>query len=174
MAWSDLQAKDIPEDYFRNYYQWLHDGGAGHVAAFMHARDLSAFDPGERPEKTEGMQTMVAGAKSPEYEDFLTIMGRMGWPDAVMIGELIDEANSEMTKAEEITNLGSDFGYWLKDRKNRSKLPYRMEEVGYVKVLNPKSQTGFWKKDRGVVTVYAKVELSDAERVEAAWRKLAE
>ena len=140
----------------------------------MHARDLSQFDPGERPEKTASLQDMVTAARSPEFEEFVTVLNQMGWPDAVMLGELIDQANSNLGKADEMTAADSDFGFWLKDRKNRSRIPYRMEEQGYVKVLNPQAQTGLWKKDRSVVTVYARADLSDVERVEAVKRKLAE
>lgn len=174
VAWSELEASCWSEGYFRSYFSWLYDeGGAEHVAAWLHAQDLSYFDPGMPPEKTVSMRAMVHASQSQEYDEFLSIFTQLSWPPAVVMGDLVAQANTAMTAAEEAMGGEADFALWLKDRRNRKLIPHRMEEQGYVKVLNPNASEGKWIVKATAVTIYARTTLTPDERVSAAREKLA-
>jgi hypothetical protein len=60
-----------------------------------------------------------------------------------------------------------DFAEWLRDRKNNRILPHRLEKCGYVAVRNDTEGSGRWKIGGKRQTVYARFELSNAERYNA-------
>ena len=62
------------------------------------------------------------------------------------------------------------FADWLRDRKNRRKIPHRFEEAGYVPVRNPDATDGLWKVTGKRQAVYAKRDLSLRDQIEAAAR----
>jgi len=58
---------------------------------------------------------------------------------------------------------------WLRDRKNSRQVPHRLETAGYVKVHNRGDNSdGRWTVDGKRQVVYARKELSPAERLRAA------
>jgi hypothetical protein len=58
---------------------------------------------------------------------------------------------------------------WLCDRKNRRKIPYRFAAVGYTPVRNEDADSdGLWKLYGKRQVIYAKTELTWAERLAAA------
>ena len=65
--------------------------------------------------------------------------------------------------------LASSFSVcqWLDDHKNRRAIPHRMEECGYVKVLNPDADDGLWKQGNRRQTIYGRTDLSPKERLNA-------
>lgn len=173
IAWSELKQEDIPPGYFKDYYAWLYGGGGQEaVAGLLLAHDLSGFDPGEKPRQTAHMRNMVDASQSSEFDEFWTVLEQLEWPAAVTIQDLVVQANRGLTRVEEMTSGESDFAYWLKDRRNKRQLPYRMEEAGYVKVLNPKATTGKWKSRGAAITIYVKTALSEEGKVAAAEAKL--
>jgi hypothetical protein len=64
----------------------------------------------------------------------------------------------------------ADFGMWLRDRKNRKQIAYRMERNGYVAVRNEVAKDGLWRIHDKRQVIYAKVSLSIRERYLAAQR----
>jgi DNA polymerase len=63
-------------------------------------------------------------------------------------------------------------GGWLYEPKARRTIPHRMERCGYLRVDNPNSKQGLWLlKDRRVI-VYARKDLSAAERLRAARERI--
>ncbi|HET9245880.1 MAG TPA: hypothetical protein VFO15_08765 [Xanthobacteraceae bacterium] len=62
----------------------------------------------------------------------------------------------------------SDFQLWLQDRKNRRAIPYRLESVGYVQVSNNAAKDGLWKINGRRQVIYARNDLSAADRLKAA------
>ena len=66
-----------------------------------------------------------------------------------------------------------EFEDWIRDRKNRRAIPYRLEACGYVPVRNPHSKQGLWRVNGVRQAIYTKASLPPAERLKAA-KKLAE
>lgn len=76
----------------------------------------------------------------------------MGNPDATTLIRIQNEAGE------------SSFGVWLKQRKNRRALPYRLEQCGYCPVRNDAAKDRLWKINDARQAVYAKTALSIGER----------
>ena len=82
--------------------------------------------------------------------------------------------NPDITTLIRITNEATgDFETWIKDRKNRRAIPYRMERCGYVPVRNEAAKDGLWKLNKARQVVYAKASLSVRDQLRAA-RRLAD
>jgi hypothetical protein len=109
---------------WRNLWGWYENGGYGHVAAYLNEFDLSGFDPKEPPKKTDAFWSIVSASRAPEDAELADILDRIGNPPAITIARLQAEA------------VGTDFGQWLTERKNRRIIPHRLENCGYVPVRN--------------------------------------
>jgi hypothetical protein len=83
----------------------------------------------------------------------------MNYPPAVTIDMIA------LAAAMGLSNM--DFATWLRDRKNNRILPHRLEKCGYVAVRNDTEISGRWKINGKRQTVYARFELSNAERYQA-------
>jgi hypothetical protein len=83
----------------------------------------------------------------------------MNYPPAVTIDMIAVAAGTR------VQNI--DFAEWLRDRKNNRILPHRLEKCGYVAVRNDTESSGRWKIHGKRQTVYARFELSNAERYQA-------
>lgn len=57
VVWSD--AGPLPPHEAERLWAWYYDGGMAHVAAWLDARDVSAFNPGAAPPVTEAKLAMV-------------------------------------------------------------------------------------------------------------------
>jgi len=66
----------------------------------------------------------------------------------------------------------SDFGVWLRDRKNRRAIPHRLEDAQYVQFRNAGAKDGLWKIRGKRQVIYVRNDLSPADRLRAA-RELA-
>lgn len=60
VTWESEDARDA---YFKKLWDWLLNGGFAHVAAFLHAYDLTRFDPNAPPPKTETFYKIVDNSK---------------------------------------------------------------------------------------------------------------
>jgi hypothetical protein len=70
-------------------------------------------------------------------------------------------------------SVDDDFADWLRDRKNRRTILYRLEACGYVPIRNPDAvEDKLWRVNGRRVAVYARATLSFSSQVTAA-RKLA-
>lgn len=168
MAWSELKQKDFPDSYWNELWDWYDSGGDGHVAAYLMQLDLSDFDAKAPPPKTATWLAIVDANKAPEDAELADILDALGKaageiivrPKAVTLEQLKRKAAGEILA-------------WLCDRKNRRAIPHRLEECGYVLVRNPADKSdGHWKLGGKRQAVYAKAELTAAERIAAA-RELA-
>ena len=78
VAWSNAdQGATSPPTYWDTLCGWYRDGGSGHVAAYLAASDLAAFDPKAPPPQTDAFQPIVAlgrPTESDEMTDALTVM----------------------------------------------------------------------------------------------------
>ena len=65
VAWSALKEADLSPGYFNNLWDWYAEGGLDHVAAFLRAYDLAAFDPKATPPKTSAFWEIVGANRAP-------------------------------------------------------------------------------------------------------------
>jgi hypothetical protein len=144
-------------DYWTNLYRWYESGGYEHVAAYLAALDLSGFDAKAPPPKTEAFWAIVDANQAPEDSELADIIDRLGNPDAVTLLRVADLADAE-------------FGMWLRDRKNRKQLAYRMERNGYVAVRNDAAKDGLWRLNDRRQVIYARSALPVRDRYLAAQR----
>ena len=77
-------------------------------------------------------------------------------PDALTLDMIVEKAG-----------FASQFGDWLRERKNRRMIPHRFEQCGYVPVRNDGREDGLYVVNGKRQAVYAKIELSVRERFEA-------
>jgi hypothetical protein len=155
VAWSNLTKEDFEGNYWNKLYRWYENGGIGHVAAYLANLDLSGFDPKAPPKKTEAWWAIVNANHAPEDSELADILDRLDNPDAVTLLRIADKADA-------------DFGMWLRDRKNRRIVGYRLETCGYVAVRNEDAKDGLWKIGDRRQAIFAKTSLSVRERYQAA------
>jgi hypothetical protein len=155
VAWSDLTKEDFPFGYWNDLYAWLAGEGAANVATYLSRVDLSGFDPKSPPRRTEAWQRIVDSGRAPEDADLADIIEILGEPNALTLAQLSDIATS-------------DFRRWLDDRRNRRVIPHRLQTAGYVPVRNDVAKDGMWKIRGRRQVVYARHQLSLADRLAAA------
>jgi hypothetical protein len=155
VAWSDANKVDFTADYWNNLYGWFDSGGDGHVAAFLAARDLSAFDPKAPPARTNAFLEIVDAGRAAEDSEFADVLDRLDWPDAVTLSQVMANTTDE------------SFREYLKDKKNRKAIPHRMASVGYTSVRNRDASDGLWKLNGKRQAVYARTDLTERDRFQA-------
>jgi len=163
VAWSDRTKEDPKFDavYWNKLWMWYANGGLRHVTAFLKSRNLSNFDPKAPPKKTEAFWAIVNASRAPEESELADAIDNLGQPDALTVGKVI---NSTLNAHGEL----SEFGLWLRDRKNRRIIPHRLEQCGYVPVRNPTATDGLWKIEGRRQAVYAKATLAIRDQILAA------
>jgi hypothetical protein len=170
VAWTDATKEDFTSDYWAKLWGWYEDGGYGHVAAYLAKLDLSDFDPKAPPPKTAAFWDIVDANRAPEDAELADVLDQLGNPAVTTLAAVQGMATG-------------DFCLWIRDRRVRRQLPHRFERCGYVPVRNDVAKDGLWlvttvqKSNDGyggdtVTTarqvIYAKAELSIAERLRAA------
>jgi hypothetical protein len=155
---SDRTKEDFPPSHFDRLYAWFAKGGNEAIAHYLANLDLAGFSAKAPPPKTTGWQRMVAAGLAPESGDLADAIEALGNPPALTLAML-------RTKP-----LGSDLLAALDDPKRRRNLPKRLAESGYVPVNNPdvSDRQGRWRVPSGKVSIYARRELSEAERLNGA------
>lgn len=156
VAWTEATKDDFASDYWSNLYRWYADGGNDDVAAYLRNYDLSNFDPKAPPPKTAAFWALVDAERTPEDAEVADALDRLGDPEVVTMDDLVGR------------EMGSEFGQWLRDRKNARQVPHRMEAAGYVPVRNDGAKDGLWKIDGRRQVIYARRELSPRDRIAAA------
>lgn len=155
VAWSVRQQSDFSDRYFRDIYGWYESGGYAHVAAYLRELDLSNFDPKAPPPKTAAFLDIVDANRAPEDAELANVIDALKKPKALTAGRLQAYADD-------------DFREWLRDRRNRRTIPYRLETAGYVTVRNTTAKDGLWTVDGKRQVVYALKELPLRDQLEAA------
>ena len=143
----DTQATRIEADftiaYWQSFWRWYHDGGFGHVAAWLTRRDISAFNAKAPPPKTEAFWAIVTTGRAPEDSELADALDKLENPAVVTLDEVKRHA-------------GTSFVMWLHERKNRRLIPHRFEACGYTPVRNPASQQGLWQINGTRQVVYGR------------------
>jgi len=80
-----------PVEYFNGLYRWYDAGGTAAVAAYLHARDISKFNPKAAPPMTKAKRAMIDLAR-PEHERWLEEQfadgGKFAGFSVVTVGEI--------------------------------------------------------------------------------------
>lgn len=120
--------------YFNELFAWFEGGGINHCAAWLSARDLSAFDPKAQVARTAGWGAVAASWGEPE-DAVAWVLDRLGSPDAVLGQELVDP---QFDHHEEVAGM----------LKSPRKIAHRMTKAGYVQVPPPPGETRWaFRKD---------------------------
>ena len=166
VAWSELTKEDFDAAYWTKIWNWYRQGGLARVAGYLNEFDLEDFDAKAPPPKTSAFWAIVdAGIASEdaEFADAIDALARERQkedginqpPDAVTLDDIISVA-------------GEGFREWLRERKNRRTILYRMEACGYVPVRKKGREDGRWKIAGRRVTIYTKSSLTEQQRYAAA------
>ena len=108
------------------------------------------------PPKTEAFWEIVDANRAPEDAELADVLDALGNPDAITIEELAERADES-------------FRDWLLDRKNKRRLPHRLEGAGYVRVRNAADRNnGLWSIGGKRRAIYARQELAVRDRLHAA------
>jgi hypothetical protein len=155
VAWSPLTRDDFPDGYWDGIWGWYHNGGIGHVSAHLAELDLIGFNPKAPPPKTAAWWDIVDASRAPEDGELADVIDALGNPDALTLVHLMAKATGDTQE-------------WLLDRKNRRKIPYRLEQCDYTPVRNDSAKDGLWIINGRRQAVYANTRLSIADRHRAA------
>jgi hypothetical protein len=121
--------------------------------------DLAGFNAKAPPRTTAAFHAIVDASRAPEDAELADTLDEIAKArqgvTAVTIPMLVAAATG-------------DFLPWLVDRKNRRVIPYRLESAGYVQVRNDAAQDGLWKINGKRQVIYARNDLSAADRLKAA------
>ena len=159
VAWSDAKQADFLAGYWNDLWRWYEDGGFAHVAAYLREFDLSGFDSKAPPPKTEAFWAIVDANRGAEDAELADILNSLKRPPAFALDELSDAAR---------TASMFDIADWLRDRKNRRVIPFRLEKCGYVPVRNPAAKDALFKVNGRRKAIYAQVDLPLMDRLAAA------
>ena len=85
VAWSTLEKTDFSENYWREFYAWLDNGGKEIVAHYLGTLDLSGFDPKAPPPKTRGWSQIVRSSCSPDDSDMRDALERLNNPPPLLL-----------------------------------------------------------------------------------------
>jgi hypothetical protein len=158
VAWSTSKKENFEPAYWTKLWGFLDNGGDRHVAAYLAQHDLSRFEPKTPPPLTDAFWDIVNAHRPAESAEMADTLEVLGSPDAVTL-EMIVTCYATSTS----------FADWLKDRKNRAKIPHRFEECGYTPVHNPDAPAdGYWRINGKRQTVYSPSKYSPRERFNAA------
>lgn len=126
-------------DYFTALWEWFAAGGDCHVAAFLHARDLSKFSPSNGQRKTAAHRSVVSSGFAGDHW-LLDALDVLGEPPLL-------RSDSVMAC---VVRAG------LLEREHLNKLQPSMIRQGYYVVRNPLRKDGRWKFPDKLSGVYAK------------------
>lgn len=119
-------------EYFSDLWDWFLAGGASHVAAYLHERDISRFSASNGQRKTEAHHSVVQIGRE-RHAWLYDILEELGHAEFVSFPSIREHAKCN---GEDIVNVGAFNG--------RAKAA--LEDAGYVKYRNTKSRDGRWYK----------------------------
>jgi hypothetical protein len=156
--WSECKREDFEPGYWDKLWNWYeNEGGFEHVAAYLATLDISDFNPKAPPPKTPAFWAIVDANRSSEESELADVIDLMGNPKAFTLANLYEK-----------TVLNASLAEWLKDRKNRPKIPHQLDRCGYEPFRNPDVKDGEWKIGDTRHVIYVRQELTVRERMDAA------
>jgi len=133
-----LRKEDVRREYFSDLWEWFFEGGASHIAAYLHERDISKFNASNGQRKTDAHKTVVAsGMAGDQWLD--DILDDLALPQAVRSDWILTKAVANGEKEGDI----------------KRKLSNSMTRSGY-NLHRSERKDGRWKIGSKIVTVYVK------------------
>ena len=165
IGWSELPESDQPPDFWTDFHvNYLHVNGYADIAAWLHARDVSHFEPGAPPPMNDAKRRAINAGK---------------YPDDLQMQDVVELLDGKATTIPMVATLADRLKYlglrdMLLNPKQNKVAVARLAKVGYTSVDNPDAPSkGNWKvKGVGRMMIYAPRTLYLGTRVELA-RKLA-
>jgi hypothetical protein len=156
VAFSERHTEEFGKEFWNDFWGWYTIGdGTRHVVALLQQYDLSNFDPKAPPFKTPAFRHMIETERGEMHGELADAIDAIGNPQALTINQLIEKAP------------GLE---WLRDLKTRRLVRKRLEDSGYVVVVNTdaKRSDGMWLINRKRQTIYARSNLGLRQRQAAA------
>ena len=135
-----LQEETARRQYFSDLWDWYLEGGASHIAAFLHERDISGFSASNGQRKTDAHQTVVAGGMTGDHW-LVDIIESMGTPEFLREDWIITKAVANGEKADRL----------------QGKLLNAIGRMDYQLHRNPDFRHGKWQINGKLVMVFSKV-----------------
>jgi len=127
-------------EYFSDLWDWFLSGGSTHIAAYLHARDISNFSASNGQRKTDAHKTVVSG----------------GMTGDAWLEDIIEELGSP-TFIREDTIVTMAIAAGERDDKIKPKLLNALNRMGYTLYRNQKVKSGRWEFESKRFIIYAKV-----------------
>jgi hypothetical protein len=159
VAWSDERKENFHPGYWTSIYRWYEEEGFRNVAAYLRQFDLGGFYAKAPPRTTVAFHAIVDANRSPEDAELADTLDEIAKGASGVTAVTIPMLKAAAT---------GDFQSWITDRKNRRQIPHRLETAGYVQVRNDAAQDGLWKICGKRQVIYARNDLSAADRLRAA------
>jgi hypothetical protein len=140
LAEMDLEKPEDRKEYFSDLWAWFVAGGASHVAALLHARDISKFSASNGQRKTEAHAAVVASSMDTDTW-LLDILDDLGNPPGVRQDVIVNKAEANGEKRESIER----------------KVKPAIGRLGYKQLIG-KERAGRWKLGKKLTIVYVKNE----------------
>jgi hypothetical protein len=162
VAFSERRGEEFPAAYWNEFWGWYEAGGFEHVAAYLFAYDLSGFNPKAEPLKTDAFWAMVNMDRGGEHGEIADALDKLKDKDGQRPEALTLDQLSVVAPALEA----------LRDITKRTRIRRRLEDSGYVVVVNPKAKKsgGQWVIKGRRQTIYASEKLGLRQRLTAAKR----
>jgi hypothetical protein len=164
VAWSDVLPSAFDSrpgagdasGYFDALWSWYEkEEGFADIAAYLATLDLSGFNAKAPPPKTPAFWAIVDANRPTEEAEIMDALDMLNNPDAITVDSLITVANPDL------------FAF-IKERKNRKAVSYRIVAAGYEIVRNDVAKDGLWVVNGARKVIYAKESLTISERIKAA------
>jgi len=134
-----LEDDDKRRIYFTELWDWFNSGGAGHVAAYLHERDIKGFSAANGQRKTEAHRTVVVSGMTSDHW-LADILEELGGGDGVRLDCVIEKA---VAAGEKVQGL-------------QGRIPPALNRLGYVLLKNKGSGDGRWRLGGKLAVVYVK------------------
>jgi len=154
LAFSERRTEDFDATFWNDFWNWYkNEDGLKHVVALLHQYDLTNFDPKAAPRKTPAFWLMVETDRGEPHGELADAIDALGNPKALTINQLMVQAP------------GLE---WLRDLKMRRIVRKRLDDSGYVPVINDDAKSGLRIINKKRQMIYARSDLGLQQRLDAA------
>ena len=159
-----------PKAYWADYLDRLQKRGDDeHIAAYLRARDLSKFNPGAEPPKTEGWKRIVAGHRPAGDAGLLDLLDAMAsdWCFATGYLELRPPALT-LEQMYHHPQCPPELKKLIADKGKARVVAHRLGDAHYGSFDRPGNAQGYWTINGRRQTIYVADDLAPDEKIAAA------